>query len=720
MAKKSQVSFTVDVHLLAELGERLVGKPAIALGELIKNAYDADASTVSIRFRHDSITVIDNGHGMSMDQLLAGFLRVGTAIKERQRFSPSQRRMTGSKGVGRLAAQMLGRSLILETRSDNEGAELLKLTFDWDDKTEGADLAEFKAVLERAADPVLLGASHGTAVKIGNLARRWTTKDIETLARDIWMLRSPFETGADDQQKFAIEFEAEQESFEEAFDRVVAGWFDLYEARLTGELHGPHSAKRGHAPDLAHETHVHLALRFSEDEGVAKAAFPTGDALGHAEFEIRIYKLQGRQPLGLSVKDVRDYLNENGGVYLYDEGFRLPYYGPDTDWLGVEIDHSHRRTVSAVLPKELQVPGGGTFLPTMSRLFGAVRVSTGAERDRVSSGAVAETDSLQIQVSRDRLLDTEAFDTLTKAVRAGLDLYAHEKARRKYRAAEAKLAETQQRLETTADPLEILDAVQHELTQDTYDLLVAAMAAEREAMSARLELQEHRAATMGALATAGMVALLVEHEQARLLPRMKAFVDKSETSDDASIRSLAAEISEFVDSVESLRPLLRSTMEPENRMQRPRLSARSMARRTQQTLAALLRGVTVEIVVSPSLRLPPGSVAEWTALLQNVLLNAANAVISTTEPRIKILGRGAGRSLQVLDNGHGIELARAESYFEPFTRGDEQLPPERRALGMGGTGLGLTIVRTIAEALGASAQFEKPPGGWSTAFVLRW
>lgn len=720
MTRRSQVSFTVDVHLLAELGERLVGKPAIALGELIKNAYDADASTVTVRFRGDSITVVDNGHGMSMDQLRDGFLRVGTAMKIRERFSPNGRRMTGSKGVGRLAAQMLGRSLTLETRADAEEAELLRLEFNWDDKIEGTDLTEFTAQLERGADPVLLAADHGTVIRIRNLTRSWHTKDIKDLARDVWMLRSPFETGSDDQHHFSIELKAEQESFEETFDTVVSGWFDLYEARLTGVVHGPHRAKRGHDSGLVDARHVHLTLRSAEDQETTKVTLPAGDALGQADFEVRIYKLQGRQPMGLSVKEVREYLNENGGVYIYDEGFRLPYYGPDTDWLGVEMDHSHRRTTSKVLPESLQVQGGGSFLPTMSRLFGAVRVSTGAERDRVSDGTIDQIDSLQIQISRDRLLDTEAFRALTEAVRSGLDLYAHEKTRRKMRAAEEKLEKTQQHLDSMADPLEILDVVGDELAADTYDLLGAAISAERAAMSAQLEVQEQRSAALGALATVGMVALLVEHEQARLLPRMEAFVDRFETSEDDAVRDITAEISGFIESIDALRPLLRLPMEPENREQLPRLSARSIVSRSQRTLDTLMRGIAVEAEIDPSLKLPKGSVAEWTALFQNVLLNAANAVLSTTEPRIKIVGRGGGRSIQVLDNGCGIDLNRAESYFEPFVRGDQQLPPEKKALGMGGTGLGLTIVRTIAQALGASAEFEKPPAGWATAFVLRW
>jgi hypothetical protein len=57
----------------------------------------------------------------------------------------------------------------------------------------------------------------------------------------------------------------------------------------------------------------------------------------------------------------------------------LPYYGPDTDWLGIEQDHSHRLSRSELLPKELQVDRGLNFLPTNSRIYGVVTVNTGRE-----------------------------------------------------------------------------------------------------------------------------------------------------------------------------------------------------------------------------------------------------------------------------------------------------------------------------------------------------
>ena len=42
------VNFTVDTHLFRELGELLVGRDSTALIELIKNAYDADATEIIV------------------------------------------------------------------------------------------------------------------------------------------------------------------------------------------------------------------------------------------------------------------------------------------------------------------------------------------------------------------------------------------------------------------------------------------------------------------------------------------------------------------------------------------------------------------------------------------------------------------------------------------------------------------------------------------------
>src|SRR3954451_989764 len=82
-----ETRFKVDAALLRELGERLVGKPHIALAELVKNRYDADARKVEIRMFPDRVEVRDNGHGMTFEEFRDFWMRIGTPHKQKQGFS---------------------------------------------------------------------------------------------------------------------------------------------------------------------------------------------------------------------------------------------------------------------------------------------------------------------------------------------------------------------------------------------------------------------------------------------------------------------------------------------------------------------------------------------------------------------------------------------------------------------------------------------------------
>lgn len=111
-----RLTFTVDAKLLRELGERLVGRPHIALAELIKNSYDADARSVVITFAEDLLRIVDDGHGMTRETFTERWMRIGTTAKVGQRISPGQlRTLTGSKGVGRLSVQLLAQRLRLRS-----------------------------------------------------------------------------------------------------------------------------------------------------------------------------------------------------------------------------------------------------------------------------------------------------------------------------------------------------------------------------------------------------------------------------------------------------------------------------------------------------------------------------------------------------------------------------------------------------------------------------
>lgn len=116
-AQNETTYFKADSALLRELGERLVGKPYIALAELLKNAYDADATRCVINLTRQRIEVSDDGHGMTEKEFLDYWMTVGTRHKQHsERSRVLGRRVTGSKGVGRLSAQFLAQRMQLPPR----------------------------------------------------------------------------------------------------------------------------------------------------------------------------------------------------------------------------------------------------------------------------------------------------------------------------------------------------------------------------------------------------------------------------------------------------------------------------------------------------------------------------------------------------------------------------------------------------------------------------
>jgi len=134
------------------------------------------------------------------------------------------------------------------------------------------------------------------------------------------------------------------------------------------------------------------------------------------------------------------------------------------------------------------------------------------------------------------------------------------------------------------------------------------------------------------------------------------------------------------------------------------------------------RGIEIETdAIDSSLRLPKGSFSEWSAIFQNVFLNAFNALLDAKKKSIYVSSsfRGNNRAILVQDNGSGVDLSTAEKLFEPFVR-RTRVSAERRALGLGGMGLGLTIVRMIATALNCRVRFVKPTRDFRTAFELSW
>ncbi|MCX6152783.1 MAG: ATP-binding protein [Candidatus Kapabacteria bacterium] len=89
-------------------------KPIDALCELIWNSLDADATEIRIEFilnplsGYDSISIIDNGHGINYQDAETAFSSLGGSSKKYKKCSPKNRILHGKEGKGRYKAFSLG------------------------------------------------------------------------------------------------------------------------------------------------------------------------------------------------------------------------------------------------------------------------------------------------------------------------------------------------------------------------------------------------------------------------------------------------------------------------------------------------------------------------------------------------------------------------------------------------------------------------------------
>ena len=129
---------------------------------------------------------------------------------------------------------------------------------------------------------------------------------------------------------------------------------------------------------------------------------------------------------------------------------------------------------------------------------------------------------------------------------------------------------------------------------------------------------------------------------------------------------------------------------------------------------AIEKGQTLKIEVEPSC---PPLYADERALKQILLNLVSNAVKFTpVGGRIDVLAnkaRDGGFQIMVRDNGPGIPRDKLDKIFTPFSQVDNRY--DRQS---GGTGLGLALVRGLAELHGGRAWIESDEGAGCTAFVV--
>lgn len=342
-------------RLLRIVGNELISSETVAVLELVKNAYDADATRVLVRFHEPiqinkgKIEIIDNGHGMSLDIIKTAWLEIGTLFKKRQpRSKYLQRRVLGEKGVGRFAASKLANYLEVVTRYDGSNHEV-RVFFDWSQFDDDQKYLDQVEVLWEDTEPVEIRPggtiqelwrdtlppddqlTHGTILRIEELHSIWEERQFRELQTGLARLVSPFlnEDGVSQKNSFQIYL-----SLPEKF-KSMSGLVRSPEA-----LKSPHYSLNGCIDELGHYT-LTLKLRNREDQEELKDQFLPG---GHVPqcgpfcVDLRVWDRDAlgeiAQKYGSTTQNVRRDLDAAAGINIYRDGFRvLPYGEAGNDWL---------------------------------------------------------------------------------------------------------------------------------------------------------------------------------------------------------------------------------------------------------------------------------------------------------------------------------------------------------------------------------------------------
>lgn len=741
--------FTVDATLLEELGERLIGRRHIALAELVKNSYDADAYLCSVKITDDEIVVADNGIGMDVHDFVAFYLRLAAQHKREEEFSPElRRRLTGSKGVGRLAAQFLGSKLVVESSRKNSRNRGVRAVLDWSLIKRGQDLQKFPVDVQEIDRDKLApfpdAKPYGTRIIISRLKLSFGEAEIADLGRELWALRSPFERIASrgrerDPRDFDIELDAGIEEAEELFDRVITDLTDyVWRAKITGIVEDGRRTDTASiaieftegyptgAPERTFKDNVRLSsLKWKAGRGEASAVSDR-PLLDRVEFTVYVYKLENKQRANVPLEELKDYLERFGSVALYDAGFRLPYYGIDNDWLQNGADHARRLSTSSLLPSKWNIDDRYMLdLPEPRRLFGYAEISTNHESSIARRTRARPGQWLEIQSGRDRLVDNLAHQQLQALVRYSLDLYAN-----RYRARFVKSKEVARGTEPANRKYSRLRRTLEEnrdvIPASIYKTLHSEASDAEAAAAAGEDLFDARTAAIAPLAAAGMTALGMSHELARegrLIDRARQkLITLARKHNLPELLDAANELGESLTRLRSLQSLFTPLLTQEDREGDDRLRAQPIVRQVAQAMGAITPGLLFELDVDEELRFPRGPYAAWNAILQNVIANSWNASLASKEAEVRIEDwrHGGWEGLMISDKGCGVDVEDSSRLFDAFER-DLKVAPEHLGVAIGGQGLGLAIVRMLSEKYGAEAWFEEEPQeGYATTLSLGW
>lgn len=372
--------FKPYARLMNIIGDQLITDKKVAVMEVVKNSYDADAENVQIRFfnlqnygfgnlpeaEQPYIEIEDDGAGMTLDIIEKVWLRPATPSKlekkaRKQNKTKKGRIIQGEKGIGRFAIHKLGEKIDLFTKA--KGHNEVKLEMDFTEfnpedinlfnqpiDTEFKLLEEVENVWYENPIPEVIKKEKGTLIRISHLREHWKKADFEELYKSIQRLIPPVDEnatklGVDFKQDFNIEIyrdsilytSEDTTTFKDVIERSQYKMIGTVSDK--GILSFEYESK---APQRAIQKTVNLfdveeLDRNGYDLYAIKKGFKNSKGTSCGEFKFSFYAFDLNKPDKHNLTPAIKAFVKDNFVFVLRDGVRVyPYGEKGIDWLNLD------------------------------------------------------------------------------------------------------------------------------------------------------------------------------------------------------------------------------------------------------------------------------------------------------------------------------------------------------------------------------------------------